>query len=325
MGSNNYFKGNSGYNGGVGRINVIAVDPKISSKIYAGSPAGGLWRTTNSGSTWSPLTDELACWGVSGIAINHWDQDTLYILTGDGDGGQTPCLGVMRSTDNGNTWNPTGLGFDANQYALGYKLLMHPSNPNILYAATNKGLYKTVNAGASWARMQSDAIQDVEFKPNNPNTLYIAAGTRVWRSTNSGSTWDVRLSVPGVQRIALGVSPANSNYVYALVGDGDGLVGLYASTNSGFSFSQRSNSPNILGYDPNGNDDRSQAYYDLAIAVSPTNVNVIHTGGINCWKSTNGGYNWNITSYWYEGTAGYQYTHADIHELVLQWHLVLRQ
>ena len=314
FGSQNYVEGTSGYNGGVGRINVIAFDPNNSNVLYAGSPTGGLWKSTTNGNSWSSLTDGVACWGVSGIAVDPNNSNIIYILTGDGDAAQTYSVGVMKSTNGGVTWNNTGLTWNTTNYVRGYKLAMDPNNSSILYAVTNQGLYKTTNAGSSWTNVKTGNYRDMEIKPNNSNYLYLAGTNAIHRSTNAGSTWS-QIQTFSSSRIALAVTPANGNYVYALAGSGSGFLGLYRSTNSGASFTQMSSSPNILGYNLGGGGG-NQVWYDLALAASPSNANEIHTGGINTWKSTNGGSSWIQTSYWYKTGNSTGYTHADIHELV---------
>lgn len=317
FGSEDHIKGSAGYNGGIGRVNVIAQHPTNSNIIYAGTPAGGLWKTTNGGSTWNPLTDGLACWGVSGIAIDPGNTNTVYILTGDGDGSHTRSAGVMKTTDGGSTWNNTGLFWDITTISKkGYKLAMDPNNSSVLYAIMTDGVYKTTNAGTSWNNIKTGSYRDFEFKPGSSSTLYLVSTSTIYRSNNAGSTWTTVQTISGSNRIALAVTPANSNYVYALCGKSSGFNGIYRSTNSGVSFTLRSNTPNIMGYSSSGNDTRSQSWYDLACAVSPTNAEEVYSGGINVWKSTNGGTSWSISSYWIEGSAGFGYTHADIHELV---------
>lgn len=320
FGSQDHFKGNSGYNGGIGRLNVIRFHPTNANIIYVGAPAGGLWKTTNGGSTWAPLTDGIAFWGVSGIAIHPTNANIIYVLTGDGDASSSRSAGVWKTTNGGTTWSPTGLNWNVATTDIGgYKLLMDPSNSNRLYAVTTSGLYRTTNAGTTWSNIRTGSYRDMEFKPGNSNTMYLASQANVQRSTNGGSTWTSVLTVSGGNRIALGVSPANGNYVYAMSGPNVGtgaFKGLYRSTNSGASWTTRSTTPNILGYSQTGNDNRQQSWYDLAIAVNPTNANEIHVGGINAWKSTNGGSSWINTSFWIEGTPGAGYTHADIHEMV---------
>ena len=89
-------------------MNVIAEDPNTPTTIYAGTPAGGLWRSTDNGLSWSALFSDLPSLGVSGIAIDPVN-GTIYVATGDGDGTDTYSMGVIKSTDNGATWTPTGL------------------------------------------------------------------------------------------------------------------------------------------------------------------------------------------------------------------------
>jgi hypothetical protein len=307
---------------GVGRVNCIAVDPSNPSIIYAGTPAGGLWRSTVGGNTWTSITDGISSLGVSSIAIDPTSpigNRSIYILTGDGDAGDTKSVGVLKSSNNGATWQSTGLNWPvANEYR-GYKLIMHPSNNQIMMVASNAGIFRTTDGGVTWTQVLSGIIAyDLEFKPFDPQTVYAGCRGSFYKSTNGGANWTlVATGVPSATRTAIAVSANNSNYVYFLVApDVGSLTGLYRSDNSGTTFSLRSNSPNILGWEANGSDAGSQGFYDLAIAASPTNAEEIHVGGINCWKSVNGGTNWTNTSYWIQSQAGAgNYTHADIHAL----------
>ena len=95
-------------NSGLGRINTIAVDPNNSKIIYVGAPAGGLWRSTDDGLNWTPLTDHLPQIGISGIAIDPKNSNIIYISTGDDDAGDSYSIGVLKSIDGGLNWNQTG-------------------------------------------------------------------------------------------------------------------------------------------------------------------------------------------------------------------------
>ena len=120
----------------------------------------------------------------------------------------------------------------------------------------------------------------------------------------------------GIGRTVIGVTPANPDYVYLLISNSSATFqGVYRSTNSGDSFSLRANSPNILGYDTNGNDNSGQGWYDLTIAVDPNDEETIFTGGIHIWKSTNGGSTYDIQAYWYYPDTSLPYVHADVHIL----------
>tara|TARA_R110002072_G_scaffold14272_1_gene59291 strand:+ start:49349 stop:53875 length:4527 start_codon:yes stop_codon:yes gene_type:complete len=320
LGPTSYTNGSSGYNGGLGRVNVVGFHPTDGNTIYVGTPAGGLWKSTNGGSSWNPMTDALASIGVSGIAVDHSAPETVYILTGDGDGGDTRSIGVMKSMDGGATWASTGLSWNVTQNFRGYKLLMHPTDSNTMLVVTNGGIYKTTDGWNTSSNVRSGSFRDIEFKPGDPSVVYAVTGNTFYRSTDTGSTWaEISTGLPsGETRIALAVSPANPNYVYYLAGPSLGtgsFRGIFRSTDSGVSFSLMTATPNILGYATNGNDDSDQSWYDLAMAVNPSNAENIITGGINVWRSTNGGASLNAVSKWNEPTGSFEYVHADIHEL----------
>ncbi|MBL4888365.1 MAG: glycosyl hydrolase, partial [Flavobacteriaceae bacterium] len=134
---------------GQGRVNAIAVDPGNPNTYYVGTPAGGLWRSTDAGVNWTALTDKLPQIGVSGIAIDHSNPSVIYISTGDDDAGDTFSVGVMKSVDGGITWNTTGLT-NTTGFFSSNEIYMHPTDPNTLWVATNQGVFKTTNGGTSW-------------------------------------------------------------------------------------------------------------------------------------------------------------------------------
>jgi hypothetical protein len=324
LAASNYVNGPSGYNPGIGRVNCIAFHPANANILWVGLPAGGLWVTTNNGGTWSPLTDGLPSIGVSGIVVDPSNTNIIYILTGDGDSGDTRTIGVLKSTNGGTTWYSTGLSFDVSDNHRGYKLIQHPTNSNIIWAVMSNGLWRTTDGGVTWLNMYDDSFRDLEFRPGVPSTIYAVTSSRFYKSVNNGLTWiQITSGLPANEsRIAIGVSPGDPFYVYLLCGPGGSggantYKGLYRSFDSGETFSLKSASPNILGGDNAGGGDGDQSWYDLAIAVSRTDVADMVCGGINTWRSTDWGANWTITSHW-KTTAmppGVGYTHADIHAL----------
>jgi photosystem II stability/assembly factor-like uncharacterized protein len=310
----------AGWNGGIGRINYIAFHPIDPNTIFIGAPSGGLWKTSNHGGSWTNLAEGIPSIGVSGICIHPANPDIIYILTGDGDAANTTSIGVLKSYNGGQTWHTTGLTWDVQNLVRGYKLRMHPTNSEILFAATNAGIYKTTNGGYSWTQVSTGHFFDIEFNPGNPSIMYASLASSFFRSTDTGENWtQITNGIPtNAERIEIGVTPAEPSYVYLLCGPATGygsFVGVYRSNDNGLYFSLRANSPNILGYEILGTDEKDQAGYDLAIAVSRTNESLLMTGGINTWISGDDGVTWFITSWWKETDNSIGYTHADIHAL----------
>ncbi|MBL7963982.1 MAG: PKD domain-containing protein [Flavobacteriales bacterium] len=307
------------YNPGNGRVNTVAVDPTDPQKIYVGTPMGGVWRSSDGGNSWAPLLTNQPSLGISGIAIDPTAPNTIYVATGDGDGRHTYGLGVIKSTDGGLTWNTTGLNWVTRQVRTTRRLLMHPSNSQTLFCAASNGLWRTTDGGANWTLVSSGAFHDVEFKPGDPSVVY-ACTKNFLRSTDGGATFTlVNTGLPtsgNVNRLRIAVTDQSPSMVYVLAGrsDDDGYRGLYRSTDSGQNFTLRSNSPNLFGYQQNGSDSGGQSWFDMALAVDPADAQQVYVGGINVWKSTDGGSNWTIKSHWiYPSAVGY--THADIHDL----------
>ena len=305
---------NGGGYGGLGRVNCVRQHPTNSAILWAGAASGGLWKSTNTGQSWTTNTDELASIGITDLVYHPTNSNIMYLATGDGDHGDAQSVGVLKSTDGGTSWNTTGLNWSISQVKTISRLLIHPTNGNILIASTNDGIYRTINGGTTWARtLDSYYARDMEFKPSDANTIY-AAGDSFYRSVDNGVTWTlITEGLPAatdVQRIALAVTPNNSNYVYALLSaNNSGFLSLCRSTNSGTTWTQMSTTPNILGWEQNGSDTGGQGWYDLSLAASPTNAELIFTGGVNCWKSTNGGTNWTPVTSWTSSV------HADHHDL----------
>ena len=311
-----------------GRVNVIAFHPTNTSTIFAGTPSGGLWKTTNDGASWFPLTDGIPSLGVSGIAVHNSDGNIIYILTGDGNGSHSYSTGVLKSTDGGFNWTSTGLVFDVRNLERGFRLIMHPFVSDILIAATTDGIYRTIDGGDTWTREQVGSFRDLEYKPGDPTTVYACTSDLFYRSFDSGDTWSASNSgLPTSEsRSAIAVTGAEPDYIYYIAGPGGPasgqFKGIYRSTDEGDSWSLRTTTPNILGGEVDGSGTASQATFALALAVDPDDAEEIITGGINIWRDeNNGGSSLSIISHWNTDTQtanNLQYTHADIQELLFQ-------
>jgi PKD repeat protein len=301
--------------GDAGRVQVITLHPSLPGTFYVGAAAGGFWMTNNSGVSYTTTTDQLGSCGVSDIAINSLNPNIIYIATGDRDAGDTHSIGVLKSTDGGLTWNPTGLSWITSQQRRIYRLLINPINPNTLIAATTVGIFRSLNAGTTWSLVSAGAFADAEYRPGDTTTVYAVTNGSFSRSTNGGASFSGVTISNGLNsnRLSMAVTPGNTNYIYILVSNtNNGFGGLYRSTNAGNNFSLMSSAPNIFDWSANGSGTGGQGWYDIAIDASPTNPDEIVAGGVNSWKSTNGGANWTLNTHW-TGSGGRPYVHADLH------------
>jgi len=328
---------------GIGRINCIAFHPTDANTFWVGSPSGGIWRTTNGGSSWTILNNNETVLGVSDIAIpsDYSTSNTIYIATGDRDGGSMWSLGggqwadnntvgVYKSTDGGTSWSATGLTFTKSSGSQVYRLLIDPTNNAILIASTSSGIYKSTNSGTSWTQKDVNRWIDLEFKPGDHNTVYGSSfgynPGYLAKSTNNGESWSFLSIGANGYRNEIAVTPNNPAVVYLLAcNNSGGLLGVYKSTNGGTNISQvnTNTSQNMLGYYSDGSGGTSgQGTYDLCIAASPSDANIVYLGGVNTWKSTDGGANWTISNMWtssiFYNFVGAPVAHADKHALAFQ-------
>ena len=300
---------------GQGRVNSVAVDPNNEDIWYVGAPAGGIWKSTDAGSSWVNLFDDFPQIGVSGIAIvpnpnPNLNSTTIYITTGDDDAADSYSIGVFKSLNGGTSWQETGLNpANTNVNTLMNEIVVDPVNSNVVWVATNSGLYKSTNGGDSWSLKRGGNVKDFKLKPGDNNTIYAVTNSAYYKSTNGEDFTQITDILPTSSgRLVLGVSPDNPEVVYILsaeTGPSFAYQGLYKSTDSGETFVESINSTDIL--------ESNQAWFDLALEVSPTNANELYVGCLNIWKSSNGGTSFTRLNQWFSNTPAY--THADIHTL----------
>jgi PKD repeat protein len=304
--------------GGAGRINNVRLVPGSTSQFVIAAPGGGVWKYD--GSNWTTSTDYLNRIGFADVAIDYNNTNIIYAASGDNDGGDTPGIGIFKSTNGGTSWSISGL----TSVTRFYRLIMHPTNPGTLLVSTNSGIYRTTDGAANWTQVSTETnIRDMEFKPGDPNTIFaskMSSATILFRSTDGGASFSssgVGSGLPntGNGRAMIAVTPHDANYIYMIVGNSsdNGFKGVYRSIDGGVNWVARATSPNLLGWSSTGSDSGGQQWYDLAIAVSPTDKDLVITGGVNVWRSTNGGTTWQIAGHW--TGSGAPYIHADIHDL----------
>ena len=310
---------------GIGRINRVVFHPTNNQIVFACAPAGGLWKSTDGGVTWETNTDLLPNLGASDLAINPLNPNVMYLATGDRNAGDTYSYGILKTTDGGVTWKPTGLSFGVSFTLRAMNVYVSPADTSLVLAATRAGIYRSTDAGATFTRVESSSFNNMVQKPGNPNVLYSTtfqgSNCVIYRSFDAGQTWNVIadpvLPISNSRRIELAVTPDDSNYVYAVIGNNNyGLEGVYRSTDGGDNWTMVYNGPNnLLGSSPGSSG--GQAWYDLTIAANPTNKNEVVVGGINVWRSTNAGSSWTMIGSGYSWNNK-PFLHADIHHLAYQ-------
>ncbi|MFN8144455.1 MAG: T9SS type A sorting domain-containing protein [Bacteroidia bacterium] len=323
---------------GIGRINCIAFHPTDPSTYFIGVAQGGVWKTTNNGQSWTPITESLPILRISDISIDPNNPDVMYISVCDfeylgfglnlnGRKRNTHYgLGVYKTTDGGISWQPTGLSFllTNGDASLIRKVLVQPSNSNHLVACGASGMYTSTDAGATWSHRLDSLFMDMVQDPSNPDILYAATGwvatanvgnSGIYKSTDFGNTWTLlNTGMPStgvIQRIKLAIAPSDPNRIYALTVDNNfGMDGIYRSDNAGATWQYMNPGVNILeGGD--GSSGGGQGNYDLAMVVDANDKDLLYTGGVNIWGSNDGAQTFNPVSHW---TLSYGPTlHGDIH------------
>ncbi|MCX6317246.1 MAG: T9SS type A sorting domain-containing protein [Bacteroidetes bacterium] len=300
----------SGWNPGTGRLSAIAVQPSNEQVIYVGSPGGGLWKTTNGGANWIPLTDNNSTWmSIFAITIDPVNPNTIYVGTSG--------AGILKSTDGGITLSPAGAGPGGTVR----KVMIHPANSNIVFAAASNGIWRSTNSGVNWTQVSTTSTEDIEFKPGNPDIMY-ATGNSAFRSTNNGVNWTQLTAAQGITntgRTLVSVTAANPNYVYIVQASGSLFGRMYKSTDDGLNFvttvvGNPASGTNYFGYNTDGTGTSGQATYDMAMDVSPVNAAEVYIAGIIVFKSVNEGTSFTAMTAWsLPNSIGYN--HADVHGL----------
>ena len=280
MGISTWQLGYSGYNPGNGRVNYVAQHPGNPNIIYIASPSGGIWKTTDGGNTWNTTYDQMTRLGTSCIAIHPDNPDLVFIGTGDKDAWNTKAFGIIKSNDAGQTWVNGGLNNGVNYNNIN-KILINPLNPQVMLASTPYRIYRTNDGGANWTQVyygNSNDIRCMEYKPDDTTTIY-CGGAMFLKSTDGGFSFVENTTLPhDTTRLEIGVSPIIVIMFMSASANNDTYGGLYRSTDSGNSFTLMSSAPNIFGYAVDGDaytDNAGQAWYDMAIAVSPIDANTV--------------------------------------------------
>lgn len=301
----------SSWNPGTGRLTDVAIHPSDTTTIFVTSPGGGIWKSTNSGGSWVPLQDFNTIW-LNMFAVTIDPSNTNIVYAGNGSGN------IMKSTNAGSTWATLGSGPSGTVR----KIMVHPTNSNIVFVCSSAGIHRSINGGVNWTQVYATQIEDIEFKTDDVNIMIASGNTTVVRSTNNGVTWSTLSALEGITNIGrtlVTVTPANPNFIYVLQANGSEFGRLYKSTDAGLTFittvvGNRTLGTNYFGYSSAGTDAGGQGTYDMALCASPKDANDVYIAGIIVWRSTNGGTSFTAQTIW-SYPNGLGYNHADVHGL----------
>jgi photosystem II stability/assembly factor-like uncharacterized protein len=293
-----------------GRITAILVDPTNSNIIYAGAAQGGVWKTTDGGANWVAMSDNEVSLAIGALAMDPSDHLTLYAGTGEANFSLDSYYGagILKTINGGSSWtnlNPGGI-FTGRRFA---RIAISPGIPSRLFAATNNGVYRSIDSGANWTLMSSGLpaapATDLVIDPTTPTTAYAAfwqqgiykttnaaAATPTWTQLTSGLPSATSAAPNGFTRIALDISPSSPTTLYALFANNDttspapgppyryAIDKLYVSNDSGNTWSSIT-----LSGGP-GTGIGGQGFYNINVAVDPTTPNIVYLSGISLWKAT---------------------------------------
>ena len=279
-----------------GRINSVAIDPTNTNVIYIGAATGGVWKTIDGGTSWVALTDTQCSVAMGSVAIDPSNHLVIYAGTGEENfsGDSYSGCGVLKSTDGGVTWTQKGASVFATptRGAKIGKIAIHPTTTSTLLVASDFGLYRSTDSGNSFTQVLAGTATDLVIDPSNPNNMYAALGNLfgaaangVYKSTDSGATWNPLsggLPTSNVGRVNLAIAASSSSTVYASVQavSSFALLGIFKTTNGGTMWSQLS---------ATGASCSNQCWYDMYLAVNPTDANNVYFGGVSIFRSTDGG------------------------------------
>ena len=297
-----------------GRVTTVTGTALEPGTFYLGASGGGVWKTTDYGTTWNNVSDGyFDTPSIGAIQVAENDPNIVYVGTGS-DGLRSNVIsgkGVYKSIDGGKTWEHIGL---KNVGQIG-AVEIDPTNSNIVWVAAignafrsnpERGVYKTTDGGETWEKVLfiSDKVgfSDIELLPSNPNVIYAAAwkaerkpwtiisgGTKkeggIYKSVNGGKDWtqlSEGLPKDTIGKIDLAVSPVNSSILYAVIEAPEGEQGLYKSVNQGKSFAHVSDDIRLV----------NRPFYYTNVELDPTNPDIVYSNANPLIKSTDGGKTW---------------------------------
>ncbi len=264
-----------------GRTRALIVDPddNTHNTWFAGAVSGGMWKTTDGGATWQLLSDDIL--NISSMAMAKSNHNIIYTGTGESFPGGTYMVGngIWKSTDRGVNWVQLSSTSTNTEFEYVNRIIIDPANDNIVLAATEAGIFKSNNGGATWIKVYSSnkGVEDLVADPTNFNILFAGENTLgILRSTNAGNNWNVSNSgMEAGSRFEIAVSPVDHNNVFVSGDISETASKVYISNDNGLSWKRFNNSQNFLG---------GQGEYDNTIAAHPYIADEVFVGGVDIWK-----------------------------------------
>jgi uncharacterized protein (TIGR03437 family) len=311
-----------------GRVNSIAIDPRNNNTLYVGAAEGGVWKSTDGGATWKPLTDAQPSMANGAIALDPSNPDTVYVGTGEENFAIDSYYGagILKSTDAGATWTNI-VGPFLHAYIGG--MAVSPTNNQVLLCSSDMGIWQSRDGAATWALVLSGTGTSVLFDPTNGQIAYAALGmpfgafeNGVYKSTDGGQSWHSMrgsganaLPITNVGRISLAIAPSSPATLYAAYHnytDGS-LMDIFKTTDGGNLWNP-THSPDICQTYTSTGVLQGQCWYDMTLRVNPTNPDVVFAGGqLSIIETVDGGATWvDVTS---SGFNQQQAIHSDFHDL----------
>lgn len=310
-----------------GRTRAIMFDPTDSAngykKAWAGGVAGGLWYNgdiTSTTTAWSKVDDFWANMAITSMAYDPTDDSTFYVGTGEGwyNADAVRGQGVWKSTDAGQTWSQLSSTTGSAYYYI-QKLVVTPTGRIVV--ATRSNIRYSDNGGTSWSSAASGVFADIEVSANGD--LYASKGNvftsgDILKSTNNGTSWSSILpsGAGTIRRVELACAPSDSNILYAVAGNTSyNVAWMKKSINAGSTWTDLA-IPRYLN-DTSVHFTRGQSWYDLILAVHPTNPAIVLAGGIDVHRTADSGATWTGVSHWYGGFSKPE-VHADQHAMAFR-------
>jgi len=295
-----------------GRTRHILINPWNDAEIWLSTENGGIWKSEDAGESWQNVNDFMSTLAVSSIVFDPANTDILYAATGFYS--NYPGNGIFKSIDAGDTWNQLPSTNNAD-FTSAHRMVAHPNSDSagIIYVGTmeSKKLFKTTDGGNSWDTMliTNSGIRDIDIDENNSDEIAVGCMGDLYNTHTLGQIW-IQQNVGGSKlptgnyRCEFSFCPSNGNRYYAFVDINNGEV--WRSDNEGLTWYRVFTGENIL-------DD--QGTHNMALWVDPDNSDNLLIGGIDVWKSTDGGYNLEKISDWteYHNGANANSLHADQH------------